>query len=391
MELFTDFRDVFQVALKMKKILIIQYGDLKREPRTIRQIEALKDIYKITTLAIGPSYFENIAFEQIYSKPSFNLFRKLKRALLYLTLQFDDFYWDDYRKSISEKLRNQNFDLIISHDINTLPLALNIANGKSKVIFDSHDYHPEEFNNNLFWRIKDKVYINFLCKQYIPKADVFTSSSESIAFLYQDYINIKPIVFYNAREYYELNPSIIEDKIKLVHHGAAIRSRKLEKMIDVLEILGEKYELYFYLTNLDPGYLNSLKNKAKHLNNVFFEEPVNYYDIVPTINKYDIGIFYVDGTNVNYQNSLGNKIFEFVQARLCCVVSPVKEMKNIVNKFNLGLVSQDYSTQTMANEILELSKTDIMNFKINCSKAALELSNNENQKRFSKVVEDLIN
>jgi len=374
----------------MKKILIVCYNNLAADPRVQRQIEALKTNYTIETLAYSDCGDSDIPNHQIYQEPEQNYSRKFKRLFQLVFRNYEQYYWDDYKKSLVTTLSQNNYDLIIANDIKTLGLALAIANKKSKVLFDSHDFHPNEFDDNLMWRIRDKRFINFLCKTYIPKADFFMTSSNSIAQEYQTYINRLPVVINNAREYFDLTPSEAGNPIKLIHHGAAIKGRKLENMIDIAKQLGPNFQLTFMLTNANDPYYDFLKNYAKELPHVIFKEPVSFLAIVGELNKHDIGIYHLEETNINNANLLPNKIFEFIQARLCCIVSPTRELKTIVNENQIGVVAPDFSTESMAKIIKELSLEQIQSYKARCQQAAKELSSEQNIVKIREIVKGLL-
>jgi hypothetical protein len=90
---------------------------------------------------------------------------------------------------------------------------------------------------------------------------------------------------------------------------------------------------------------------------------LKFDDIISFSNKYDIGLFYLEPVTFNYENALPNKLFEFIQARLAIAISPNPEMKAIVDKYNLGVVADNYSIENLAEKIKKLSRQDILAFK----------------------------
>jgi len=162
------------LSMEKKRVLIISYGPLAADPRIKRQVKALKDLFSITTLAYSAMNDDEIIFEQIYTLPPFSLSRKLKRFFQLITGKFDRFYWDDGKKKIAEKFIEQKFAVVIANDFQTLPLALAIAGKTGKVYFDAHEYHPQEWEDNLKWNLLYKKYVGYLCKTYIPKASAFS-------------------------------------------------------------------------------------------------------------------------------------------------------------------------------------------------------------------------
>ena len=107
------------------------------------------------------------------------------------------------------------------------------------------------------------------------------------------------------------------------------------------------------------------------------------------LNQFDIGIYILPPKNFNLINALPNKFFEFVQARLAIITSPNKEMKFLIEKYNLGGISKDYSPRSMAIEILKL-KDIIFEKKMNVHKSALELSSEKSDKIVLKSIKKII-
>jgi hypothetical protein len=113
-------------------------------------------------------------------------------------------------------------------------------------------------------------------------------------------------------------------------------------------------------------------------------------DIPYAINKYDIGLFFLEPVNFNYKHALPNKLFEFVQARLAIAIGPSPEMASIVNKYDLGLVTKSFDPKEMARSLNELTKEKIQYYKNQSHRFARELSADENKKKLLKIVAGMI-
>lgn len=377
--------------MSKKKILILSYSHLRSDPRIQRQINALKNDFIIETVAYSDCGDPAIPFHKIYSPPTFSLIRKIKRFTQFILRKYDPFYWDDQKIAVIAAVRGKFFDGIIANDIHTLPLALSISNGHSRVYADLHEFHPKEFEESLKWRLMSKKYLTFLCKKYMPKADVLTTVSESIALEYANFIGIKPIVLTNASSYVDLSPSIVDtNKIKLIHHGAAIRGRQIEKMMNIMEFLDDRYSFCFMLTGTGTNYYNEIVNYSKKFKNIFFTDAVAFQQIVGTINKFDIGVYCLPPTNFNNLNALPNKFFEFIQARLAIVVSPNPEMSDLVKKYELGNISADFSAKAMSEAILKLSANQISMCKINSGKIAKIFCAEKNMEKLKGLVTNML-
>ena len=71
-------------------------------------------------------------------------------------------------------------------------------------------------------------------------------------------------------------------------------------------------------------------------------------------------------------------------------MSPNTEMKNIIEQYDIGVVSEDYSAEKMAEKILSLSIEEIMTHKEQSHKYAFELSSDKTEKLILDAVNELI-
>ena len=100
-------------------------------------------------------------------------------------------------------------------------------------------------------------------------------------------------------------------KIRIIHHGIASSSRKLELIVEMMKFLDNSvYELNLMLVSstFSSLYLRKLKTIAKGLNIVFLK-PVSRNRLVKFCNQFDIGIHCFPPSNFNIKYGLGNKFF----------------------------------------------------------------------------------
>ncbi len=96
-------------------------------------------------------------------------------------------------------------------------------------------------------------------------------------------------------------------------------------------------------------------------------------------------------TNLNYKYALPNKLFEFIQARLAVAISPLLEMTKIVKQYDLGIVADDFTPESMAHELNKLTKDKIDYYKHQSDKSAYELSSEGNCQKFNNLIAKLYN
>jgi len=222
--------------------------------------------------------------------------------------------------------------------------------------------------------------------------DLFLSVNETISNEYIKQFKLdksKFFIYPNVKKFEDLKPiNSLKKQIRLVHHGAAIPSRKIENMLKLMEFLPNNYELTLILIERNPAYFKYLKTFEN--DRIKFIKPIIFDDISSFLNDFDVGLYFLEPSNFNEENSLPNKFFEFIQARLCIAVTPVNEMKKIVLENEIGIVSKDYNLNNFAEQLLKISKKEIFNYKKNVHKVAYEFSSNYYDKRILNEIEKLI-
>ncbi|WP_214035231.1 glycosyltransferase [Methanospirillum sp.] len=373
----------------MKKIAIISLSNLIQDPRVFRQIDALKQDYKIITAGLTSSGIPEIPFFQLefFGKKIYQ-----RSLCMKLTKNYENFYWNyGNLQELGQYLRKEEPDIIIANDIDMLPVAIQ-NKGYAKVIFDAHEYSPLENDESLLFRLLFKPYKEWLVKNYVHKADSMMTVSEGIADQYFKDTGVKSTIITNAPQYQDLYPSYVdENKIKLVHHGGAHPSRNLESHIEIMKYLDrKKYEFHFYLMPTVKKYYNQIIEIGSKYGNIFFHDPIPMLDLPKTLNQYDIGVYLFPPTNFNNKYALPNKFFEFIQGRLAIAIGPSPEMAKIVKKYELGVVSDDFQPSKMAELIQNLTTDMINRYKKNSHSASKFLSADNNMQLLKSMIMELL-
>lgn len=374
------------------KVLIVTANPLHNGPRLIREIDLLKSLFEVVAVGSTPPHDNTIEYISSNSiKPS--LFDRVLNKVFRIFTSTTIIQLPFEKLRIKKLIKRVNPDIVIVHQPRHLPTIItNKKFYKYKVVFNAHEFYPLEFETNKQWMRTNGRLFGKIYKRYLSQVDLLINVCESIAErCLKEYVT-PSIVVPNASVYYPLLfPSAVNPhNIRLIHHGGAIREREIELMIESVLKLPKHYSLDLMLIPSDKSYYDELIQKYSGTEQIKFINPVTFNDIIPFINSYDIGIFNLPPYNYNYKVALPNKLFEFIQGRLCIVVGPSVEMKEIVNRYNLGAVSADFSITEFSKAILSLTIEDIQLCKENSSKAALELSSEQYQKLYLDQVKLLI-
>lgn len=380
----------------MKRILIFSFSNLRKDPRVRRQIELLKPHYHVISAGFEDPEIDGVQFlltPNIYH--AYSLWQKFKQVITLVGLRaYEKYYWrQETQQRAYENLKNLEIDLILANDLDTLPIAIRLAQEKNIPIhFDAHEYAPKEFEDRMLWKIVYQPYRMFLCQKYLPQIQSMSTVCQGIANAYQSNFGIKSEILPNAAFYHKLSIRPPQsDKIRMIHHGGAMVSRKLETMIEMMSFLDERFLLDFMLLPVHQTYYESLQKLAAPNPRIRFIPPVETTAIIPFSNQYDIGLFLLPPTNFNYQHALPNKLFEFIQSRLAVGIGPSPEMAQIVHQYDCGIIAKDFQPKTLANELLKLTPERLSQMKKNTEKAAHELAFENFSSPFLKRIENLMN
>jgi hypothetical protein len=375
------------------KLLIFTINPVHNAPRVIREIESLKKNFDIVVTGETPPSDKSVKYINADNIKLSQLEYTLGKIYRVITLGkvFKGKYFTT-KKKIHSLLLDVNPDLVIVHPGAFLPYFL-IENRKFMLVFNAHEFHPREFEGDLRWKntwgkIYDDIY-----KKCLPKVDLLINVCDGIAEECKVKYGINSLVIPNAGPYQqEITPALKDAGIiRMIHHGVAIKERKLEVMIELASRLGDRFQLDMMLVYQDEFYYKHLYNLANQTSNVRLIPPVEFREIVPFIHQYDLGIFLLPPVNFNYLHALPNKFFEFVQARLAIAVGPSPEMAFLVQKYGLGIVSDDFTVDSMYKKLISVSHTEINQYK-NASHSAAGILNSEHYEKSLLVsIQNLMN
>lgn len=373
-----------------RTVLIVSFTDLKRDPRVSRQIDALRQRYRIIAAGLDDPELEGVEFVRCKRAP--RTFRaKAREAAELLLRRYEPYYWGQrHVADLMRALADVRPDLIIANDIEALPVSLKIAGG-GKVILDAHEYSPRELEDKLAWRLVRQRYVEHLCRAYIGRADGMMTVAEGIAREYKEHFGVDAEVVHNAAAYQELEPApVAPDRLRMVHHGAALPVRRLENMLDVMQHLDRRFCLDLVLMPTVPSYLESLKRSAAGDDRIRFLPPVPMKELVRFSNAYDIGLYLLHASSFNNLNALPNKFFEFVQSRLMVAIGPSPEMATLVRRHQCGVVAEDFKPASLARVLNGLDAEAVARFKRNSHAAAKELSFEGASRKLLAVVANVL-
>jgi glycosyltransferase involved in cell wall biosynthesis len=375
------------------KVLIAFKGTIEKAPRPYRFLSYCQKHKYDITIACSPSKSEILksvfSFSEISNIEKRRFFRvglKLLRTLVPIAIVKEKINQTLFNYgSLKKLLEKEDFDLIYIADIYLLSI-INKYKKAAKLLFDAREYYPLQYGDNLNFRLFEKPECIRILKKNLIKCDKVITVSPGLAEAYNKNFNVLAEVVLSVPEYQnEKITNESDDIIKILYHGMANRNRKIENFITIIDNLKLNAELHLYMVG-DESYIYELKTLASGNNNIFFHEPVAFKDIIHSVNQFDIGICFYEPTSFNVKHCLPNKFFEYIQARLVVAIGPSPDMASIVREFNCGIISDNFTVESMAESINTLTRKDITQLKMNSDKAARYFCFEKEDVKFSGII-----
>jgi len=283
-------------------------------------------------------------------------------------------YWSipSHRQALDAALSSPA-DLYHANDLEALPVAAEAAKrNHAHLVFDAHEYSPLEWEENIIWRAIFPPMIRYYLRKYAKQVDGFITVSSKIGERYQREYGVNPVIILNTPKLVILpEESSTGSKIRMIHHGSAVRVRRLERLIETLKLCDDRYSLDFMLVG-GKAYINELKELAGKVapDRIRFIDPVSPSEVINRISGYDMGFYLLEPTSFNHAMAMPNKFFDFIAAGLAVCVGPSPAMADVVNQYQVGCVTPSFEPTEVAETLNHLTEHDIRGMKAFSRQAA---------------------
>ncbi|WP_217184511.1 glycosyltransferase [Streptomyces sp. AC495_CC817] len=374
------------------RILIFTMTPFAREPRALRQLNALRDLYDVTTAGFGPAVDAETPHIELDPSPALPRWLRvpgIHTGLVVLRQHRLLSRFIPRNRGAYERLKDTSWDLIIAHDVATVPVAARLVSAHGYVV-DLHEYAPRQGEESRRWMLEVAPYFRWILRTFVTRARAVTTVGRGIVDEYRDQFGIDAILSVNATPYAPLEPRPSSRPLRLVHSGIPSRARKLEVMIEAVALTDADVTLDLLLIDDDSDYLHELRALAAADERVTIRPPVPYSELVSTLNSYDVGLGMIAPSTFNLAWCLPNKFFDFVQARLGVIVGPSPEMAQYVREYGLGAVADDFTPASLARALSDLDPETVDRWKAASHSAAAELSGERQAEIWQRLVADVL-
>ncbi len=357
------------------RLLVLAYSPTARDARVLRQVRFYAPHFRVTVAGFGENPFTgpdapDVEWFEMDRKGSYFSFPDFRLRVFAQMARFCKWGVNAYAQSIPwmrygfHLAQSRRFRLIHCNDVDALPagIAALKTNRSCKLILDLHEYPTREAEGGAHWVWERKPFVTGTLKHFARYAHGTVTVADSfVEPMTKEFRMKRPIVVRNAPELVALPPHPPADgKIHLIHHGAAIRTRKTELMIEMMKSLDARFVLHFMLTG-DADYITELRRIAESEapGRVVFENAVKPGEIAAAISRFDIGVYILPPITFNDLHAMPNKFFDFMGAGLAIAIAPSVNMARITKENGIGWVAEDFTPATMARMLNSVGDDDI--------------------------------
>ncbi len=358
--------------------LHISLTEMRNESRVLKETNSILNYNIASEVYIASLHADDLEEEKIYNDNLIlNRFklssRKLSKNLFVQVLKYFEFI---YRVTLF--YRKKDIKMINIHAISLLPFGVLLKYlYKATLVYDTHELETET-NGSMGLR---KKLVKFMEKTFIKRCDLIFVVSENIADWYEKEYDIqRPVVVKNAprligskkTNHFRENLSIKEDSIIVLYQGGLSKGRGVDLL---LESFKQRDDDKVVIVFMGYGEIEEdIKIASKERNNIFFHPAVAPEIVLEYTSSADIGISFIENTCLSYYYCLPNKLFEYAMAGLPVIVSNMKEMRELVEKYDMGIIVEDDKIESMNNAIDKILQSDIKQMKQNARRCAEENS-----------------
>lgn len=320
--------------------------------------------------------------------------RKYKTKRIKLLFKKGPLFYSELNFRLFWYLLFKKHSVLLANDLDTLLANYKVSKfRRTELVYDSHEYFTEvpelkegSLAKNMWLRIERYIF---------PKLKNVYTVCDSIAKVYEDKYKVSVKVVRNIpkqnlqtkfKTRQELG--LPKDKKVLLLQGAGINiDRGAEEMLEAMKYLSQDY-LFVIVGGGDVFEIlkekiakDNLEDKVKIVGKVAYEELINY-----TFNS-DLGLSLDKNTNLNYQYSLPNKLFDYINYQTPVLTSNLVEIRKIVETYKVGWITKSHNPKNIAETILGIfnNEEEYEDKKNNTKKASEEL-NWENEELVLKEI-----
>jgi glycosyltransferase involved in cell wall biosynthesis len=359
---------------RQKKVFLSVTNDLVADARVHKVATSLHSKGCDVTLIGRKLKYSLMLRPRVYHTKRFRLFFE-KGPLFYAEFNFRLFFF----------LLFQPVHLLVANDLDTLLPNFLVSKIKGvELYYDTHEYFtgvPELSHRKMvraFWEKLESM--------LFPRLRHVYTVNESIALLYEKKYNVTVNVVRNLPHSMPVSFKGDKNENILLYQGAVNMDRGLEEMIEAMVYINNATLLVIG----DGDVLDHLKKRADQLQlkgKVRFTGKMPFEALRPFTENATIGLCIEKDSNINYRFCLPNKLFDYIQAGIPVLATPLVEIKKIIENYKVGTYIESHDPVHLARKVNTLleNKMQLECWSKNAIKAACALNWQQEEQRLFDI------
>jgi glycosyltransferase involved in cell wall biosynthesis len=333
-----------------KKAIVCVSNDLSTDQRVHKTCLTLQKC-EYEVVEMGRKLHNSIPLERPY--------RTLRKKLIFNS---GPLFYAELNVRFLIHLLFAKVDLIFSNDLDTL-LACYLASKirHKRLIYDSHEYFTE--TPELIARPRVQQIWKAIENIIFPRLTNVITVNHSIANLYAKEYQISVNVSRNIPHTFEPERILTRGELGLPNNkkiiilqGTGINiQRGAEETVEAMKFVDDVVLLIVGSGDVLPT-LKIMVSKLHLEDKVIFKPKMPFSELRQyTINS-DLGLAIDKDTNINYHYSLPNKLFDYIHSGIPTLSSGLVELKQIIDKYDIGYYIQNHEPKHIADVIESIFK-----------------------------------
>lgn len=264
-------------------------------------------------------------------------------------------------KRMFEIAKEINADVYHAHEPDSFQVAVNLKKALgAKIIYDSHEYHPEAFAEHFRYGKTLVAKAVYLFEKSLGKqADCIISVNDILVNKFKKY-NGNVLLLPNYPVLRDGNfEKELNSKPTFVYAGGLRADRGIFKILEAINILKSKDFKYIFIGPFETEQFESICKKfaEEQLSNVdiVFTGKVPHTEVFGYLKKAYAGFVLLQPGNWRYVNSEPIKLFEYMSSKTPVIASNFPMMEKIVSSSKSGLLVKPDSPEDIADAVIKMA------------------------------------
>lgn len=367
----------------MKKVIVSVINDLVTDQRVNKTCNTLVEL-GFDVCLVGRKKHDSLPLPQ----------RKYRAHRMKLLFEKGPLFYAEYNIRLFIYLLFHRAELLFANDLDTLLPNFLIHKFKGiPIVYDSHEYFTEtpelvnrKFVQNVWKKIEAWIF---------PKLRDVITVNHSIANLFKEKYGKEVNVVRNIPPTYKSDIPKSREQLGLpvdipivLLQGAGINvQRGAEELTEAMQYVNSAHLLIIGGGDV-IDILKTMADELKLADKITFLPKIPFEELRKFTAHADIGLTIDKDTNINYRFSLPNKLFDYIHSGVPVLASPLVEIEQIIDKYQVGETIESHEPKQLAAKIESMlaNREQLQQYKQNCKQAAKILNWENEQEKLIEVL-----